>query len=140
MSDKEHSGDGRIDKWLWATRVYKTRSIAAEECKKNRVELRDQPAKPSAIVRVGDIIKVRKPPMTYTFRVKALLNSRVGAKLVDQYLENLTPESEYEILELNKLSGFVDRSRGLGRPTKKERRELDRFKGVGDLSDWWNED
>lgn len=129
----------RIDKWLWATRVFKTRSMAADVCKKNRVEVRDIPAKPSTMVRVGDIVKVRKPPITFTYIVKDVLENRVGAKLVENYLENITPESEYEILEMKKLAGFIDRARGTGRPTKKDRREMEKFKGSEDFSDWWDE-
>jgi len=115
----------RIDKWMWATRIFKTRTIALEECKKNRVMVNDVPAKPSRMIKVGDIIQVRKPPVTYSFRVLDLTANRVGAKLVPQYMENITPPEQYEILELQKISGFVDRARGSGRPTKKERRDLD---------------
>jgi len=117
----------RIDKWLWATRIYKTRTIALEECKKNRVIVNDTPAKPSRMVKAGDIVQVRKPPITFSFRVLDITSNRVGAKLVPQYLENITPPEQYEILELQKISGFVDRARGTGRPTKKERRELEDF-------------
>ena len=117
----------RIDKWLWATRIFKTRTIALEECKKNRVIVNDAPAKPSKMIKAGDVIQVRKPPVTYSFKVLDVTSNRVGAKLVPQYLENITPPEEYEILELQKISGFVDRARGTGRPTKKERRELDDF-------------
>ncbi|MDR1782804.1 MAG: RNA-binding S4 domain-containing protein [Dysgonamonadaceae bacterium] len=118
----------RIDKWLWAVRIYKTRTIALEECKKGRIFVGDSPAKPSRMLRAGDIVKVRKPPVTYSFRVLALTENRVGAKLTPDYLENITPPEELEILELTKISGFVDRAKGTGRPTKKDRRELDRFR------------
>ena len=117
----------RIDKWMWATRIFKTRTTALEACKKNRVTVNDMPAKPSRIIKVGDIVQVRKPPITYSFRVLDITSSRVGTKLVSQYLENITPSEQYEILELQKISGFVDRARGTGRPTKKERRELESF-------------
>jgi len=117
----------RIDKWLWATRIFKTRTIALEECKKNRVIVNDTPAKPSRTVKAGDIVQVRKPPVTYSFKVLDLTSNRVSAKLVPQFLENITPPEQYEILELQKISGFVDRARGTGRPTKKERRELEGF-------------
>jgi len=117
----------RIDKWLWATRIFKTRTIALEECKKNRVTVNETPAKPSRMIRTGDIISVRKPPITYSFKVLGLTSNRVGAKLVPEYLENITPPEQYEILELQKISGFVDRAKGTGRPTKKERRDLDEF-------------
>lgn len=117
----------RIDKWLWATRIYKTRSLATEECKKNRVSIGDVSVKPSRMIKAGDVVAIRKPPVTFTFRVLDVTENRVGAKLVPQYLENITPAEEYEILEMNKISGFVDRAKGLGRPTKKERRDLDEF-------------
>jgi len=117
----------RIDKWMWETRIFKTRTIALEACKKNRVTVNDIPAKPSRMIKIGDIIRVRKPPVTYSFKVLDIPTNRVGAKLVPQYLENITPPEQYEILELQKIGGFIDRARGTGRPTKKERRELDDF-------------
>ncbi len=119
----------RIDKWLWAVRIFKTRTIAAEACKKERVTLGDAGviAKPSRMIKVGDEINVRKPPVTYTFRVLALTENRLGAKLVPEYMENITPQSQLDLLEVVKISGFVDRRKGLGRPTKREGRELSRF-------------
>ena len=109
-------------------------------CRKGRVSVGDGPAvKPSRTIVVGDIIKVRKPPVTFTFRVKALTENRLGARLVPEYLENLTPKSEYDLLEVVKISGFVDRQKGLGRPTKREGRELSRFtESIGD--DGWDFD
>ena len=80
------------------------------------------------MIKVDDIVKVRKPPVTYSFRVKALTENRLGAKLVPDYLENITPKSELDLLEVVKISGFVDRRKGMGRPTKREGRELSRFK------------
>jgi len=117
----------RIDKWMWAVRIFKTRTIALEACKKNRVMVNDIPAKPSRMIKTGDIVQVRKPPVTFSFKVLDVTSNRIGAKLVPQYMENVTPPEQYEILELQKISGFVDRARGAGRPTKKERRELDDF-------------
>ena len=117
----------RIDKWMWATRIFKTRTVASEACKKNRVSVGGVLVKPSRMVKAGDVIAVRKPPVTFSFRVLDVTANRMGAKLVPQYLENITPPEEYELLELNKISGFVDRAKGLGRPTKKERRDLDDF-------------
>ena len=108
-------------------RIFKTRTIALEACKKNRVSVNDAPAKPSRMIRIGDIISVRKPPVTYSFKVLELTSNRVGAKQVPEYLENITPPEQYEILNLQKLSGFIDRTKGTGRPTKKERRDLDEF-------------
>lgn len=117
----------RIDKWLWATRIFKTRTIAMEACKKNRVTVNDTPAKPSRMLRIGDVVSVRKPPITYSFKVLGLISNRVCAKLVPEYMENITLPEQYEILEWQKMSGFIDRAKGTGRPTKKEHRELDEF-------------
>ncbi len=118
----------RIDKWLWAMRVFKTRSISTDACKKGRVSIGGATAKPSRTVRVGDVVDVRKPPVTYTFRVKALTESRLGARLVPEYLENITPKAQYDMLDMVRISGFVDRQKGLGRPTKREGRELAAFR------------
>ena len=117
----------RIDKWLWAVRIYKTRSIAAEACKKGHVSIGDRTAKPAHNIRVGDIVNVKKAPITYSFRVLKCAENRVGAKLVPDLMENITSQEQYEILEMSRISGFVDRARGTGRPTKKERRDLDQF-------------
>lgn len=115
----------RIDKWLWAVRVFKTRSQATEACKKGRIYINNDEVKASRDVKIGDIIEVKKPPILFRYRVKEVLNNRVGAKLVDNYLEDITPEQEVikiDMMRLN-LGGF--RERGTGRPTKKERRLLD---------------
>ena len=117
----------RIDKWLWAMRIFKTRTIATEACKKGRVSLGDVIVKPSRMIKPGDIVKVRKPPVTYSFRVLALTENRLGARLVPEYVENITPKSELDLLEIVKISGFIDRRKGLGRPTKREGRELSKF-------------
>lgn len=122
------AAEERVDKWLWAMRVFKTRTIATDACKKGRVTMGGNPVKPSRLIKAGDIIDVRKPPVTYTFRVKALSANRLGARLVPDYLENITPQSQYDLLEMTKISGFVDRRKGLGRPTKRDSRELNRFK------------
>lgn len=121
------SEQARIDKWLWAVRIYKTRSIAAEACKKGHISIGERSVKPSHSVRVGDVVKVKKSPITYSFRVLKAAENRVGAKLVPELMENITPQEQYEILEMSKISGFTDRQKGTGRPTKKERREIDRF-------------
>lgn len=118
----------RVDKWLWAMRVFKTRTIATDACKKGRVSMGGNAVKPSRMVKVGDTVDVRKPPVTYTFRVKGLTENRLGARLVPDYLENLTPQSQYDLLEMTRISGFVDRRKGLGRPTKRDGREMSRFK------------
>lgn len=109
-------------------RVFKTRTIATDACKKGRVSIGDATVKPSRTIKVGDVIEVRKPPITYTFRVKALTANRLGAKLVPDYLENLTPQSQYDLLEMTRISGFVDRQRGMGRPTKRDGREMSKFR------------
>src|SRR5690554_5119653 len=128
----------RVDKWLWAVRIFKTRTIASEACKKGRVMIDRVSVKPSRVIRVGEVIEVKKPPVTFSFKVLALADKRMGAKLVPQFMENVTPPDQYEILELNKISGFVDRQRGTGRPTKKERRDLEQFTGGFDFEgfDW----
>ncbi len=128
----------RVDKWLWAMRVFKTRTIATEACKKGRVYIGDAIAKPSRTIKVGDIVKVRKPPVTYSFRVLALTQNRLGAKLVPEYMENITPKSELDLLDVVRISGFIDRRKGLGRPTKREGRELAEF--TDSLSDGWDID
>lgn len=118
----------RIDKWLWEMRVFKTRTIATDACKKGRVTMNGTVLKPSRTIKAGDIIDVKKPPITYTFRVINIPTGRLGAKLVPEYLENLTPQEQYDLLEMTKISGFVDRRKGLGRPTKRDSREMARFK------------
>ena len=121
----------RIDKWLWAMRIFKTRTIATDACKKGRVTIGTVDAgviaKPSRMIKVDDIINVRKSPITCSFRVKALTENRLGAKLVPEYMDNITPQSQYDLLEVVKISGFIDRRKGLGRPTKREGRELAKF-------------
>lgn len=117
----------RIDKWLWAVRLYKTRTIAAEACRKGQVSLNGVNLKPSRMVKVGEVVSVRKAPITLSFKILQAIENRVSAKLVPEMLEDVTPPEQYELLELSKISGFVDRARGTGRPTKKERRDLDSF-------------
>lgn len=108
-------------------RIFKTRTIAAEACKKGRVMVGDVAVKPSRTVKPGDIVSVRKPPVTYSFRVKAVTENRLGAKLVPDYMENITPQSQLDLLDVIKISGFIDRRKGLGRPTKREGRQLEEF-------------
>ena len=115
----------RIDKWLWAARIFKTRSIAADACKNGRVTINNVNVKPSHMVKVGETVCVRKPPVTYSFKILQTIEQRVGAKLIPEVYENVTTPDQYELLEMNRISGFVDRARGTGRPTKKERRALD---------------
>ena len=117
--------DVRLDKYLWAVRVYKTRSDAADAIRNNRVMVNNAYAKPSREVQVGDIISVKKMPVTYSYKVLDLVSSRQGAKLVPQYCLNITPQEELDKLTTPRETIFVFRERGTGRPTKKERREID---------------
>lgn len=121
------NAEARIDKWLWAARIFKTRTIAAAACKKGQITLRGAQLKPSRIIKVGDVIEVRKPPITYSFKVLQAIERRVGARLIPEILEDVTPPQQYELLEMSKISGFVNRAKGTGRPTKKDRRSLDEF-------------
>ena len=114
----------RIDKYLWAVRLYKTRTLATEACKKGRITVDDMPAKPSRTVTAGDVIEVKKMPVVYSYRVKDPIEKRVGAKIVDQYVENITPQEELQKLDMQD-DFFIKRDRGAGRPTKKDRRLLD---------------
>ena len=119
--------EARIDKWLWASRIFKTRSIAADACKNGRVTIGGVNVKPSRMVKVGETVSVRKPPITYSFRILKTIEQCVGAKLLPEIYENVTAPEQYELLEMTRISGFVDRARGTGRPTKKDRRSLDAF-------------
>ena len=135
------AAEARLDKWLWAARIFKTRSIAADACKNGRVTKNGVNIKPSHIVKVGETISVRKSPITYSFKILDAIEQRVGAKLIPGVYENVTPKEQYELLEMSRISGFVDRARGTGRPTKKERRSLDAFigpslEGFDDWNDW----
>lgn len=123
------SNEARLDKWLWAARIFKTRTIAADACKNGRVAVNDVNVKPSRMVKVGDVVSVRKPPVTFSFRILKPIEQRVGAKLLPEVYENVTPQDQYDLLEMNRISGFVDRARGTGRPTKKDRRQMDAFIG-----------
>ena len=117
----------RIDKWLWAARIFKTRSIAVDAIKNGRVSIDGVNVKPSRNVKAGETVCVRKPPVTYSFKILKPIEMRVGAKLLPEIYENVTTADQYELLEMNRISGFVDRARGTGRPTKKDRRAMDAF-------------
>ncbi|MBO7118820.1 MAG: RNA-binding S4 domain-containing protein [Bacteroidaceae bacterium] len=121
------NNEARIDKWLWAARIFKTRTIAAAACKKGQVSMGGVQLKASRMIKAGDVVSVRKAPITYSFRVLQPIERRVGAKLIPEILENITTPDQYEILEMSKISGFVGRAKGTGRPTKKDRRSLDDF-------------
>ncbi|GAK36635.1 MAG: RNA-binding S4 domain-containing protein [Bacteroides graminisolvens] len=119
--------EARIDKWMWAVRIFKTRTIAAEACKKGRVTINGSQVKAARMIKPNDVIQVKKPPIIYSFKVLQAIEKRVGAKLVPEVMENVTTPDQYELLEMSKVSGFVDRARGTGRPTKKDRRSLEDF-------------
>lgn len=132
--------EARIDKWLWAARIFKTRSIAADACKNGRVTIGGTTVKPSRPLKEGEVVSVKKPPITYSFRVLKCIEQRVGAKLLPEIYENVTDPKQYELLEMSRISGFVDRARGTGRPTKKERRALDEFTAPIFFDDFDEED
>ncbi len=117
----------RVDKYLFAMRLYKTRTIAAEACKKGRITMGGAQLKPSRTFHIGDVFSVRKGPITYTYRIKQLSENRLGAKLVPDYLQDITAPDQLELLELARLAGQTGRDRGTGRPTKKDRREIETF-------------
>ncbi len=119
--------DVRVDKWLWAVRIYKTRSQASEACRKGHVSIGNLPVKPSRSVHLGEVIKVRKSPITRSFKILELTEKRMSAKLTADYLEDVTPPEVLEIEEMQKNMRWLERDRGTGRPTKKDRRELDDF-------------
>lgn len=119
--------EARIDKWLWAARIYKTRSIAVDAIKNGRVTIDGINVKPARMVKAGDVVSVRKPPITYSFKILQPIEQRVGAKLIPEIYENVTDPKQYELLEMSRISGFANRAKGTGRPTKKDRRDLDEF-------------
>jgi ribosome-associated heat shock protein Hsp15 len=123
----------RIDKFLWSVRIYKTRSIASDECRKGRISIKDIQVKPSRVVLKDEIITVKKPPVIYSYRVIEPIENRVSAKLVGQFIEDITTSDEKAKLDIRNAAGIVFRDKGTGRPTKKERRLIDRIKD--DISD-----
>ena len=131
--------DVRVDKWLWAVRIYKTRSVAAEACKKGKVTCNGQTLKPSHVVKVGEIYQVRRSPVTFSYKVLALAHNRMGAKLVPDFMQDVTTPDQLQLLELHRLAQATGRARGTGRPTKKERRELDLFIDPTDWDDDWED-
>ena len=117
----------RIDKWLWTMRLYKTRSIATDACKNGRILVNNMPVKPSFCVSEGMTVQIKKSPIIYTYRIIQITENRVGAKLVSDYMMNITPADQYKLLELTRLTASGERDRGAGRPTKKERRDIDNY-------------
>jgi ribosome-associated heat shock protein Hsp15 len=127
MMVKKTVTDQRIDKFLWSLRIYKTRSIATEACKKGKVIINDIPVKPARLINPGEIIQVKKTPVLFTYRVKEIPSSRVPAKVVNEYIEDDTPDEEKLKLDIkNNMKGGY-RYKGSGRPTKKERRDIDKL-------------
>lgn len=129
----------RIDKWLWAVRLFKTRTLAAEACKKGKVIIKDVQVKPSRNVKIGDIISIKRNPFLFSFKVIALSENRMNAKLVVDFMQNVTSPEQLELMEMAKLAGQMGRDRGTGRPTKKERRDLEEFADptfTDDEGDW----
>jgi ribosome-associated heat shock protein Hsp15 len=124
----QHEKNLRIDKWLWAVRIFKTRSQAAEACKKGRILIDDVQVKPSRVLKIGEIVFVKRPPVTYQYKVLGLLGKRQAATIVAEYVEDITPEEEKVKLEMKRHAGFEVRDRGVGRPTKKQRRLIDELK------------
>lgn len=118
----------RIDKFLWSVRIFKTRSIASDECRKGRILINDIQVKPSRTVTRDEIIIVKKPPVTFSYRVIEPIENRVSAKLVSQFIEDITSEEERHKLDFRKAGGTIYRDKGSGRPTKKERRLIDKLK------------
>lgn len=119
--------ENRIDKYLWAIRVFKTRALASEACKKGKVMINDMSVKPSRSVRPGEIIRVKKMPVVYSYKVLDPIEKRVGAKLVELYMKDITPQEELDKLKMQD-DFYIKRERGTGRPTKKDRRTLDKLK------------
>ncbi len=130
----------RIDKFLWSVRFYKTRNIAAEEIKKNRVSIGENVVKSSKEVKMGDVIKIKKNQIEYKIKVTDLPKSRIGAKLVALYVIDMTEKDQYEILKMRKSAQDYYRQKGLGRPTKKDRREMDDFSAGSSASEIDNDD
>lgn len=117
----------RIDKWLWEVRLFKTRSIAADECKKGHIMIDGVSVKSAREIKIGDVVEVRKAPITYRYEVLGFPASRVGAKLVQDYIRDITTPEMLELLEVLKVDQANNRARGTGRPTKKDRRDIEEF-------------
>lgn len=117
----------RIDKWLWAVRIFKTRSLATEACKKGKVLIAGVQVKPSRNVKVGDVIGIKRNPVLYSFKVVALAENRMNAKLVPEFMQNVTTPDQLEMVELARIAAQNNREKGTGRPTKKDRRDIDDF-------------
>ena len=118
----------RIDKWLWCVRIYKTRQIASKACTSGKVKINNKKTKPSRLINQNDIISIQKGYVKYKYEALNLLDSRISAKLVNNFIKNVTPKKELIKLQISKNIKLIDREKGLGRPTKKERRKIDKYK------------
>lgn len=118
----------RIDKWLWAVRIFKTRSMATNACKNSKVFIKETSVKPSHTVKIGDVIAVKHPQITRTFKVIGLLEKRVSAKIARDFVEEITPVEEFEKLKTIRNNPLAFREKGTGRPTKRERRKIDQLR------------
>ncbi len=130
----DNTQEVRIDKWLWAVRIFKTRSMATEACRKGKIVMDNKPVKPSRMVKKDDVVTVKKLPVFYKYLVKEVLSKRVSAKIVENYVTDLTPEDELKKRLVPKDGGFFIRDKGAGRPTKKERREMEKIYKKGSKS------
>ena len=126
----------RVDKYLFAMRLFKTRSLAAEACKRGWVKMNGQELKPSRTFRVGDVFTLRRNPIVCTYKVLQLSGNRLGAKLVPEYIEDITTPDQLELLELARLAAQSSRDRGMGRPTKKDRRDIETFLSDDYINDY----
>lgn len=126
---KEGLAKARLDRWLWAVRLFKTRSLATEACRGGKIRIREDKVKPSHSIKVGETVSIQSGPLTKTVRVLGLIEKRLGAKLVPNYMEDLTPPEEYELLKMTAAQKVLRRDRGTGRPTKRDRREIERLFG-----------
>ena len=126
---KEGLAKARLDRWLWAVRLFKTRSLATEACRGGKIRIREDKVKPSYSIKVGETVSIQSGPITKTIRVLGLIEKRLGAKLVADYMEDLTPPEEYELLKMTAAQKVLRRDRGTGRPTKRDRREIERLFG-----------
>lgn len=129
----------RVDKYLWAMRIYKTRSIAADACKNGRITMNGVQLKPSRTFHIGDAFSVRKGPVTFTYRILALTENRLGAKIVPEYMQDITPPDQLELLELAHMAAQSGRDRGTGRPTKKDRRDIESFMSDNYFDEFYEE-
>ncbi|MDR1756827.1 MAG: RNA-binding S4 domain-containing protein [Culturomica sp.] len=124
----DHTGKVRVDKWLWAVRIFKTRSLAAEACGKGHIRIGEGPVKASKEIREGEVVRVRMAPVERHFLVKKITDKRMSAQLAVDFVEDVTPQEVQDLLNAAKVYGFERRDRGSGRPTKRDRRMIDRMK------------